>query len=92
MESPAAPQRFQCLARRDTATFTIRPINIARSLTLCQEVPTEMPEPDPNRIAAFETPEKLFKWFQLNHSTESELWVKLFKKNSRVTSVLGMMW
>lgn len=46
-----------------------------------------MPEPDPNRIVAFPTPNDLFRWLETNHTTESELWVKIYKKGSGVSSV-----
>ena len=46
-----------------------------------------MPEPDPLRIMSFETPQDLFKWLKKNHATESELWVKIFKKNTKIQSV-----
>ncbi|WP_028468397.1 YdeI/OmpD-associated family protein [Neptunomonas japonica] len=46
-----------------------------------------MPEPDPLRIMTFATPQDLNKWLQENHATESELWVKIFKKNSGTQSV-----
>lgn len=46
-----------------------------------------MPEPDPAKILAFTTSEDLRKWLRDNHSTATELWVKIFKKNSRVPSV-----
>ena len=46
-----------------------------------------MPEPDPNKILSFTTPEKLAQWLKANHSIESELWIKIFKKNSKLPSV-----
>ncbi|PKI16027.1 YdeI/OmpD-associated family protein [Colwellia sp. 12G3] len=46
-----------------------------------------MPEPDPLRIMTFVTPKDLCKWLKVNHATESELWVKIFKKNTGVQSV-----
>lgn len=46
-----------------------------------------MPEPDPLKIVAFEAPQDLCEWLKENHSIESELWVKIFKKNTRVPSV-----
>lgn len=35
----------------------------------------------------FETPNDLDEWLKLNHAAESELWVKIFKKNSGIQSV-----
>jgi uncharacterized protein YdeI (YjbR/CyaY-like superfamily) len=46
-----------------------------------------MPEPDPLRIIPFSTPKDLGKWLKLNHATERELWVKVFKKNTGIQSV-----
>ncbi|MDQ7073933.1 MAG: YdeI/OmpD-associated family protein [Gammaproteobacteria bacterium] len=46
-----------------------------------------MPEPDPLRIMTFVTPKDLSEWLKVNHSIESELWVKIFKKNTGVQSV-----
>ncbi|MDD1796145.1 YdeI/OmpD-associated family protein [Enterovibrio sp. ZSDZ42] len=45
--------------------------------------------PDPNQLKSmtFETPEDLHEWLKVNHATESELWVKIFKKNSGIQSV-----
>ncbi len=46
-----------------------------------------MPEPDPARIITFETPKDLGQWLKVNHATESELWVKIFKKKTGIPSV-----
>lgn len=46
-----------------------------------------MPEVDPLKIMTFPTPENLGDWLKLNHATESELWVKIFKKSTKVQSV-----
>lgn len=46
-----------------------------------------MPEPDPLRIMTFATPKDLGEWLKVNHATESELWVKIFKKNTGIQSV-----
>jgi uncharacterized protein YdeI (YjbR/CyaY-like superfamily) len=43
--------------------------------------------PDLSRILAFSTPKDLGLWLQNNHSTESELWVKIYKKNTGIQSV-----
>lgn len=39
------------------------------------------------KIMAFPTPKDLGRWLELNHATESELWVKIFKKNTAIPSV-----
>lgn len=46
-----------------------------------------MPEPDPTRIMTFTTPKDLEQWLKVNHASESELWVKIFKKNTGIQSV-----
>ncbi len=46
-----------------------------------------MPEPDPLRILPFTQPQELGDWLQVNHATESELWIKIFKKNTGIQSV-----
>jgi len=46
-----------------------------------------MPQPDPARIIPFVSPEDLGQWLKENHATESELWVKMFKKNTGIPSV-----
>lgn len=46
-----------------------------------------MPEPNPLKIISFETPGDLDEWLRVNHAIESELWVKIFKKNSGIQSV-----
>jgi uncharacterized protein YdeI (YjbR/CyaY-like superfamily) len=46
-----------------------------------------MPEPDPWKIMTFETPKDLGEWLKVNHVTESELWVKIYKKNAGIQSV-----
>lgn len=46
-----------------------------------------MLEPDPARIITFATPEDLGQWLKVNHSTESELWVKVFKMKTGIPSV-----
>ena len=43
--------------------------------------------PDSAKIMTFESPGDLSKWLQANHTNESELWVKIFKKGSGVPSV-----
>lgn len=46
-----------------------------------------MPEADLSRVLTFTLPKDLGRWLKLNHSTESELWVKIFKKGSGIPSV-----
>lgn len=46
-----------------------------------------MPEPNPTKTMTFATPKDLGQWLKLNHATESELWVKIFKKNTGILSV-----
>lgn len=46
-----------------------------------------MPEANPDKIKSFETAQEFGQWLKLNHTTESELWVKIFKKGSGIVSV-----
>jgi len=46
-----------------------------------------MPEPDPERIMTFTTPKDFCRWLKKNHISESELWVKIFKKKTGIPSV-----
>jgi uncharacterized protein YdeI (YjbR/CyaY-like superfamily) len=46
-----------------------------------------MPEPNPLRIKTFVTPKDLGQWLKVNHASESELWVKIYKKNTGTQSV-----
>lgn len=46
-----------------------------------------MPTPTPSKIMAFSTPEDLNQWLAQHHSSESELWVKIFKKHTNIESV-----
>lgn len=46
-----------------------------------------MPEPDPLRTMTFATPKDLGQWLKFNHAAESELWVKIYKKNTGIQSV-----
>lgn len=46
-----------------------------------------MPEIDPEGIVTFATPKDLGQWLKVNHAAESELWVKIFKKNTGIPSV-----
>jgi uncharacterized protein YdeI (YjbR/CyaY-like superfamily) len=46
-----------------------------------------MPEPDPLKIKIFPTPKDLSQWLKVNHASESELWIKIYKKNTGIASV-----
>lgn len=46
-----------------------------------------MLKPDTAKTVTFKSPKDLSKWLQANHATESELWVKIFKKGSGLPSV-----
>jgi len=46
-----------------------------------------MPEPNLLRIMTFVTPKDLGQWLKMNHAIESELWVKIYKKNTGIQSV-----
>ena len=46
-----------------------------------------MPEPDPAKIMAFAIPKDLGQWLKVNHASESELWVKIYKKKTGIQSV-----
>lgn len=46
-----------------------------------------MPEANPLRIMTFVTPQDLGQWLNSNHASESELWVKIYKKNTGIKSV-----
>ena len=46
-----------------------------------------MPEADPAKIMTFTSAEDLGEWLKVNHATENELWVKIFKKKTGIPSV-----
>tara|TARA_R110001599_G_scaffold235400_1_gene434579 strand:+ start:476 stop:1051 length:576 start_codon:yes stop_codon:yes gene_type:complete len=46
-----------------------------------------MPEAYPLIIKSFATPKDLSEWLKESHATESELWVKIYKKNTGIQSV-----
>jgi len=46
-----------------------------------------MLKPDPARIMTFASPKDLGQWLEVNHAIESELWVKIFKIKTGITSV-----
>jgi len=44
--------------------------------------------PKPNKpVLTFATPKDLGQWLAVNHATEQELWVKIFKKKTGIPSV-----
>ena len=46
-----------------------------------------MPESDQLRTLTFATANDLCQWLKVNHATERELWVKIYKKNTAIPSV-----
>ena len=46
-----------------------------------------MPQADPEKIMTFASPKDLGQWLKINYATESELWVKIFKKKTGIPSV-----
>jgi len=46
-----------------------------------------MPKPDAPKTMTFKSPKELSKWLKANHTTESELLIKMFKKGSGIPSV-----
>jgi len=46
-----------------------------------------MPEPDLNKLMTFYTSSALREWLESHHLVEKELWIKVFKKESKVPSV-----
>jgi uncharacterized protein YdeI (YjbR/CyaY-like superfamily) len=43
--------------------------------------------PNAKRIKSFRSPAALERWFSANHAREPELWLKVYKKDSGVTTV-----
>lgn len=41
-----------------------------------------MPEPNKSRMHPFESPAAFRDWLEVNHASEPELWLKIFKKDS----------
>jgi uncharacterized protein YdeI (YjbR/CyaY-like superfamily) len=41
-----------------------------------------MPEPQKNRIHAFENPRAFQEWLEVNHASEPELWLMIYKNGS----------
>lgn len=46
-----------------------------------------MPVPESSKTLAFTTSKELGLWLNTNHAIESELWVKIYKKNTGIQSV-----
>ena len=46
-----------------------------------------MPAPDPTKIVTFAVAKDLAEWLTVNHATENELWVKIYKKKTGIPSV-----
>ncbi len=46
-----------------------------------------MPQPDPTKTLTFTSPNDLAQWLKTNHNSETELWVKIFKKQTGIPSV-----
>lgn len=46
-----------------------------------------MPEFDQTKVIAFASPKDLDRWLKDNHAIESELWIKIFKKKTGISSV-----
>ena len=46
-----------------------------------------MPEANPAKIMTFENPKDLALWLKEHHASETELWVKIFKKKTAIPSV-----
>jgi uncharacterized protein YdeI (YjbR/CyaY-like superfamily) len=59
----------------------------ALNATLSRRESSFMPEANPARIMTFVSPKDLSQWLKVNHASESELWVKIYKKNTRIQSV-----
>mmetsp|Transcript_14743 Transcript_14743/g.25860 ORF Transcript_14743/g.25860 Transcript_14743/m.25860 type:complete len:192 (-) Transcript_14743:2138-2713(-) len=43
--------------------------------------------PSVSRMKSFGTAQELGRWLEMNHATENELWVKIFKKKTGILSV-----
>lgn len=46
-----------------------------------------MHNPAPLTVMTFKTSSELWEWLKINHATESELWIKIFKKGTNIQSV-----
>jgi len=46
-----------------------------------------MPDVDAFKIMTFDSPKDLNQWLKVNHASEKELWVKIFKKHTGIQSI-----
>lgn len=46
-----------------------------------------MPEPNPDKIKPFLSSSDLYEWLRTNHGSETELWVKIYKKSTGAQSI-----
>tara|TARA_B100001063_G_C16697128_1_gene520457 strand:+ start:562 stop:1152 length:591 start_codon:yes stop_codon:yes gene_type:complete len=46
-----------------------------------------MPIVDEKLMQPFETTESFYEWLSINHNTETELWLKIYKKGSGIKSI-----
>ncbi len=46
-----------------------------------------MPNPNPNDIQSFATARALDEWLSQHHASQSELWIKIYKKHTGIPSV-----
>lgn len=46
-----------------------------------------MPEASPEKTLPFASPKELRQWLETNHASETELWIKIYKKATGIPSV-----
>src|SRR5687767_1043801 len=73
-------------------TSADRPLSYLRRVSLPATdamIRSSMPPitPDPNKIKSFRTEAAFENWVGRNHARETEVWVRIYKKNSGVPSV-----
>lgn len=56
-------------------------------MALCRKEVNSMPEPKLLNTVSFEVSQDLGQWLKLNHASENELWIKLYKKNTGIKSI-----
>jgi uncharacterized protein YdeI (YjbR/CyaY-like superfamily) len=49
--------------------------------------PNVMPVLEPSKTLTFKKPKDFGEWLKENHATETELWIKIFKKSTKIESV-----
>jgi len=49
--------------------------------------PESKPNINPTKTMTFATSKELYRWLNVNHATQSELWVKIYKKKTGIESV-----